>query len=191
MIQPGIVTLVRLRQPAKAESPMLVTLAGITTLVRSVQYKKAATPMPVTLVGIETLVRLLHSMNASSPMVRTPSGIERLVRLALRNAMSPMLVTDRLEMVFGMATSPPGPEYPVMVMVRPSALVAKSNWPCTAAGAARSSKPTRAHIVFFISCRADAPWSPFSEVFRTQEDGGSGTQGQSFSWTGRLPVLYQ
>ena len=39
----GIVTLVRLVQPANAQSPMLVTLLGIVTLVRLVQHR---TPRP-------------------------------------------------------------------------------------------------------------------------------------------------
>ena len=53
----GIVTLVRLVQSRKADSPMLFTLFGIVTLVRLVQSRKAPSPMLVTLpsVGI-TLV---------------------------------------------------------------------------------------------------------------------------------------
>ena len=51
--------------------------------------------MLVTLLAIVTLVRLVQSSNASSPM----------------------LVTGRPLIVLGMVTAPPGPLYPVMVIV--------------------------------------------------------------------------
>lgn len=37
----GIVTLVKLLQPSKALSPMLVTLSGIVTLLKLLQFLKA------------------------------------------------------------------------------------------------------------------------------------------------------
>jgi hypothetical protein len=47
-----------------------------------------------------------------------PMGIVTLVRLVqLANAPSPMLVTGGPQIAFGMVTSPPGPVYPVMVIV--------------------------------------------------------------------------
>ena len=47
----GIVTLVKLLQPEKAQLQMLVKLSGIVTLVRLLQFLKADFPM-VTLSGI-------------------------------------------------------------------------------------------------------------------------------------------
>ena len=84
----------RLRHPSNAQ-PMLVTLSGIVTLVRLVQPMNAASPMLVTLLGIVTLARLVHDKNAKAPM----------------------LVTGRPLIVLGMVTAPPGPVYPVMVML--------------------------------------------------------------------------
>ena len=43
---------------------MLVTLSGIVTLVRLVQPANALAPMLVTLVPMLTLVRLLQALNA-------------------------------------------------------------------------------------------------------------------------------
>ena len=43
---------------------MLVTLLGIVTLVRLVQPANASSPMLVTLLGIVTLVRLVQPSNA-------------------------------------------------------------------------------------------------------------------------------
>jgi len=50
-------------------------------------------------------------------MLATLSGIVTLVRLHEANALSPMLVTCKPLIVSGMMTSPPGPVYPVMVIV--------------------------------------------------------------------------
>jgi hypothetical protein len=91
----GRKTLVRLKLPLNALSPMLVTLGGIVTLVR-LQPWNANDSMLVTLEGIEKLVRDTHPRKAPYWM---------LVRLELRskvtlasliqemNAYSPMLVT--------------------------------------------------------------------------------------------------
>ena len=48
----------RLRQPANALFPILVTLSGMVILVRLLQYKNAYQPISVTPSGIVTLVRL-------------------------------------------------------------------------------------------------------------------------------------
>src|SRR2546426_664240 len=97
---------------------MLVTLLGIVTLVRLVQRENAWDPMMVTLLGIVTLVRLVQAENAKLPMLVTLLGIVTLVRLVLYwNAESPMRVTGRPLIVSGMATAPPGPMYPVTVIV--------------------------------------------------------------------------
>src|ERR1035438_6632036 len=71
--------------------------------------------MLVTLLGTTTLARLMQSEKAKLPM----------------------LVTDRPLMVVGMVTAPPGPVYPVMVIV--PLLVVKVNWACTTTGSASSS----------------------------------------------------
>jgi len=72
-------------------------------------------PMPVTLLRMVTLVRLEQE----------------------RNAPSPTLATGRSLILSGMVTSPPGPVYPVMVMV--PLLVVKVNWACATAGIVKSS----------------------------------------------------
>ena len=56
-------------------------------------------------------------------MLVTLLGIVTLVRLVQKqNVIAPMLVTGRPLIVLGMATSPPEPVYPVMVIV-PSLVV--------------------------------------------------------------------
>ena len=60
------VILVRLAQPPKDASPMLVTLSGIVMLVRLVQPLKAPAPMLVTLSGIV----MLHQMVRLPPLCR-------------------------------------------------------------------------------------------------------------------------
>ena len=54
----GMETLVRLRQPVKAQSSMEVTLSGMVMLVRLAQPLKVSTPMEVTPLRMVTLVRL-------------------------------------------------------------------------------------------------------------------------------------
>src|SRR5438445_10823326 len=88
--------------------------------------------MLVTLLGIVTLVRLQQE-NASSPMLVTLVPIVMLVTLVEKwNAKSPMLVTGRPFVTLGMVTAPPGPVYPVMVIVL--LFVIYVNCACTAAG---------------------------------------------------------
>jgi len=70
-IEPEKVTLVRLVQPKKAASPMLVTPLGIVMLVRLVQLSKVEYPMLVMLFGIFTLVRLVQPAKAFSSMLVT------------------------------------------------------------------------------------------------------------------------
>ena len=50
----------RLLQPEKALSPILVTELGIVTEVRPLQFSKAPSPILVTELGIVTEVRLLQ-----------------------------------------------------------------------------------------------------------------------------------
>ena len=63
--------LVRLVQPSKALSRMLVTLSGNVMFVRLSHQKKAKRPMLVTLSGIVMLVRLAQSQKAETPMLVT------------------------------------------------------------------------------------------------------------------------
>ena len=56
----GTYIAVKLLQPEKAPSPMLVTLLGIITEVKLLQLAKASSPMLVTLLGIVTEVKLLQ-----------------------------------------------------------------------------------------------------------------------------------
>src|SRR6185436_9202339 len=104
----------------KTPSRLLKTGLSASTVItlRLVQRWNAAFPMLVTLLPIVTLVRLAQDSNAHSPMLVTLLGIVTLVRLGLlKNARNPMLVTDRPLIVSGMATAPPGPVYPVMMIV--------------------------------------------------------------------------
>ena len=55
---------------------MLVTLSGIVTLVKLLQPEKAELPMRVTLSGIVTLVRLVQSLKAYAPMLVTGFSVE-------------------------------------------------------------------------------------------------------------------
>ena len=67
---------------------------------------------------IVTSVRLLQNAKAISPIFVTLFGIVTRVRLVLsRKAEPPMLVTGRPLIMPGMSTAPPGPVYPVMVIV--------------------------------------------------------------------------
>src|SRR5947208_3455847 len=97
----------------------------------------APPPMLVTPFGIVTPVRLGQPLNAPPSMLVTLLPIVTLVRLVPENAQSPMLVTGRELIALGMVTTPPGPVYPVTVIV--PLLVTKMNWACTAAGSVNSS----------------------------------------------------
>ena len=107
----GIVMLIRLVQPSKAQFPMLVTLSGIVMLVRLVQPEKTETPILTTPSGMVTSppiepkaiatilpesiknnpselaylplndTREVHPANTPSPMLVTLLGIVMLVRL--------------------------------------------------------------------------------------------------------------
>ena len=84
----------RLMQPLKASSPMLVTLFGIVTLVKEEQAAKAYPPMLVTLFGIVMLVKDSQPLKACQPMLVTLPGIVMLVKdLQSSRALLPMLVT--------------------------------------------------------------------------------------------------
>src|SRR5260370_25393176 len=138
-------TLVRLSQPENAPkgpplvptpSSIFVTLSGIATWVRlehhwNVPHEDVSAPrfmvvMPLPMVMV---ARLGLPAKAPCPRLVTLSGMVtqvmllRPVRLlwSLRfrkdNAPSPMLVTGKPSMVPGMTTFPPGPLYPVMVIV--------------------------------------------------------------------------
>jgi hypothetical protein len=51
-------------------------------------------------------------------MLVTPSGIVMLIKVELElNAQESILVTGRKSIMLGMDTAPPGPVYPVMVIV--------------------------------------------------------------------------
>jgi hypothetical protein len=63
-------------------------------------------------------VRLAQPPNTFTPMFVTLFGIVTLFRLMqLKNAPFPMLVTGRPLIEPGMVTSPPGPVYPVILIV--------------------------------------------------------------------------
>ena len=66
----------RLLQPEKALSPILVTELGIVTEVRLLQPQKASLPILVTELGIVTEVRLLQPWKAPPIIVDIFSGIE-------------------------------------------------------------------------------------------------------------------
>jgi hypothetical protein len=76
-------------------------------------------------------------------MLVTLLGIVTLVRLQQpENALTPMPVTDQPLVLLGIVTAPPGPVYPVMVIV--PLLVVQVNWACTTAGGVSSTnKPTK------------------------------------------------
>ena len=98
--------------------PMLVTLSGIVTLVRLVQSAERPIPDAGDAVGDRDAGQAGAVTERLSPMLVTLLGIVTLVRLVQsENAESPMLVTGRPSIVLGMVTSPPGPVYPVMVIV--------------------------------------------------------------------------
>ena len=91
---------------------------GTVTLVRATHHQNAPSAMLVTLLPIVTLVRLQHSRNASLLILVTLFGIVTLIKVQSTNAPCLMLVTGRKLIVLGMATAtPPGPVYPVMVIV--------------------------------------------------------------------------
>ena len=65
------VMLVRLAQPLKASSPIVVTPSGIAIFVSLMQDRKAALPMLATLSGIVMPVSLEHSAKASYSILVT------------------------------------------------------------------------------------------------------------------------
>ena len=83
-------------------------------------------------------------------MLLTLPGIVTLLTLALKNALVPMLVTGNPLVVAGMVTSPPGPEYPVMVTA--PLLIVYLSW-AWAIGARNSSRPQRQDNVFICQRR--------------------------------------
>ena len=100
----GIAMLVRLLQPQKADSPMLVTLDGMIVFI----HPTISVFVDVSIIALHSsrlsytgfsaatlmLVKLLQSSNAASPMLVTLDGISTLVRLLQpKQASSPMLVT--------------------------------------------------------------------------------------------------
>ena len=70
-----MMALVRLMQPEKAMSAMVVTLSGMVTLFKLSQFAKAILLMEVTLFGRVTFVRLSQSKNARSSMDVTLLGM--------------------------------------------------------------------------------------------------------------------
>jgi len=116
-LRASTVSEVRLVQSPNGSDPMLVTPLPNEALVRLPQNRNAMCPMLVTLLGIVRLVRLRQRPNAQLPMLVTLLGMVTLVRVWPQNAESPMLVTGRPLIVSGIVTSPPGPVYPMMVMV--------------------------------------------------------------------------
>ena len=66
---------VKLRQPAKAVSPMLVTLDEIVTDVKLLQSRKDWIPMLVTPSGIVTDVMPVQAWKALFPMLEIDDGI--------------------------------------------------------------------------------------------------------------------
>src|SRR5439155_19056489 len=59
-----------------------------------------------------------------------------------------MLVTGKPLVVLGIITAPPGPVYPVIVML--PLLVMNVNWACTTEGSARSSRRNRFLMPVFM-----------------------------------------
>ena len=114
---PPIATVASLSQSSNVDSAMPVTPLPMMTFVRTEHETNACSPRLVTLSGIVTLVRLEQASNAYAPMLVTLLGIVTLVKGWPTNALSPMVVTGRPVIVAGMTTAPPGPWYPVIVIV--------------------------------------------------------------------------
>ena len=72
---PSYQTSVRLVQPRKAQSPMVVTLSRIVIEVREKQYSKAPPPMEVTLSGMVMEEIAEQPEKAYSPMVVTDPSL--------------------------------------------------------------------------------------------------------------------
>ena len=71
--------------PAKAPSPMLMTVLGIVMVANELHPEKALLPMLATLSGIVTLVNELHPWKAWIPIVLTRRGI-----VVVRNELHPL-----------------------------------------------------------------------------------------------------
>ena len=97
----GIVMLVRLMQPEKAQAPMLVTPSGMVILVRLLQLVKAASGMLVTLSGIVMLFRLLQKRKAAHPMLVTglPSIVSGMTSSPVAASSQSVMVTSPLVVV--------------------------------------------------------------------------------------------
>ena len=78
----GIVILVSLVQPLKADSPILVTLFGIVILVSPVQPENALSPIPVTLYIFPSFVIVVE---ISTTVVHGAQSLTLAVRLLSSN----------------------------------------------------------------------------------------------------------
>ena len=91
----GIVMLLRLVQPQKAPSSILVTELDNVNLLNPVQERNADFPMSFTESGIVTVVMLVHPEKAESPINLTESENVILFRAVQPlNAESPIAVTE-------------------------------------------------------------------------------------------------
>ena len=73
--------LIKLLQPSKANSPMLVKPSGIDIIFRDEQFWNAQFPTLVKVLGNLTRIKLVHDVNALSGMLVAPSDIITVVRL--------------------------------------------------------------------------------------------------------------
>ena len=98
---------------------MLVTLLGIVTLVRLVQPKNAAVPDAGDAVADRDAGQAGAAKEHTVPDAGDAVGDRDAGQAgaASRTHEPPMRVTGRPSIVSGMATAPPGPVYPVMVIV--------------------------------------------------------------------------
>ena len=71
---PSAQSMVRLLQPSKASSPMLITLEGIEIVLSNEQPEKASSPIDDVPFGMLTLLRLEQPLNAPIPIVSRLDG---------------------------------------------------------------------------------------------------------------------
>src|SRR5690348_16593211 len=97
---------------------MFVTPLGMVTPDRLVQLKNAWSPMVFSPLPIVTLASREQSVNALTPMLVTLLGMITFVTPPEKpKACVPMLVTGKPPTAEGIVTVPPGPVYPVIVIV--------------------------------------------------------------------------
>ena len=121
---------VRLEQPAKAPSPMLLTLFGIVMHVKDSQPLKATLPILVTLFGIVILFNEEQSSKAATPMLLTLSGIVMPIKeVQPEKAFSPMLVTGISPNFDGIVSRPNGSVQSFVIVASPLTTINSQVWP--------------------------------------------------------------